>query len=283
MASLSKELLMEILSNNNNNGPSICNPCTRKYTKLLPYDNSTVPIVIGFGYDPLIDDHKLLTYTVKILDEIDISCSLCEFQLYCVKAKTWKKVNCNNNAFVENYGYELFGYANVENCLYWIVNPRLKKDNISFIFGFDLQTEKHSELALPFDHNDEASLLMFGPPVGLEGCLCVTRRVIDTRHRWKFEIWGVKVKNYDHDHDDHNKQCWSLMFTLVPDHPSRFLCYFDIILPIKNFRSTNQLLLDVNHKLFLYDLETESTKPLHVPLLDDSQNFEAFLGVQSLL
>ncbi|XP_062076149.1 F-box protein CPR1-like [Humulus lupulus] len=228
---------------------TICNPSTRNYMKLSP-----LSMVIGFGYDPLIDDYKLV-----------IEAPLCGTQLHCVKAKTWKKLSCSD-AFSKNYGYHS-GHAFVENRLYWMVWS--KASCTRFIFSLDLQTEKHSTLAFPFDTK---TTCVFGP-VEFEGCICVVR--CDTKATnlpWSFEIWGMR---------DH-KECdcsWTMLFSLVAHDSDSF--YY--VLPLKYYKTTNQILLKIGYKLFLYDLKTNTYEPLNVPFLAKYERVGAFLGVQSLV
>ncbi|XP_062102376.1 putative F-box protein At3g16210 [Humulus lupulus] len=266
--------------------PFLWNPSTRNYGKVSfnkDYASYSLTTVIGLGYDPLIDDHKIFTSTV-IVPQKRKKRSVCVFQQYCVKAKTWKKLICND-ALSENYGYD-FGHVFMENStLYWVVTPwdeEEKEDNedafcnVRFILGYDIVTEKHTKLPLPTSF-EETHCFVFGP-CDLDGCLSVVRQ--KKNERSCFEIWVMKEYGKEEE-----RRSWTKLFSVVAAAADHGPGYFQSRMrPIKYYESTNQLLLYVDcERLILYDSKMNTFKHVHVPILGVAGRFEAYLAVQTLV
>ncbi|PON67689.1 F-box domain containing protein [Parasponia andersonii] len=244
---------------------------SEKYTK-LPFNNTDSPYppaVIGFGYDPFINDHKLLTSTI-ISRGKDMSDSLCEFQLYCVKAKTWERLTQD---FSDNFGYDDFGrHALVSTSLYWLVMPRRQEaehgSSTQFVFAFDLVTYKVSKFSLP-NFEREPELCTLGVELG--GCLCLLCPYNEPER--SLDNWVMK------DLESSLGPTWAKQFSVArSDGPG----YFVYGVPLKYYKTTDQLLLYVDcERLILYDLRTKTTKDVKIPGIPESVG--ALLGVRSLV
>ncbi|KAF4350276.1 hypothetical protein F8388_017660 [Cannabis sativa] len=252
--------------------PSIYNPFTKNHTPLSHYSYRLSPYakVIGLGYDPLIDDYKVVAHTR--FDSIRQN-YVSKYHLYYVKAQTLKRLNCHD-AFLENYGYELSNCAFVDNCLYWIV-VKSESSGMNLIFAFDLKTEKHNTLSLPFQSKGNAFRA-----VEFEGSVCVIKPIYrDIGPLLDYEIWVMK------DHDKENSSCnWSMLFSVVSGVFGSNLS----VVPLKYYNTTNDqifLMLDF-HKLVVYDLKTNTVIKIvrfHDLMAKSGNSLSVFMGVQSLI
>ena len=74
----------------------IWNPCTRQYKRLsVPNYAHNVAICLGFGFDCIGNDYKILRIVRKVIRGRDMSEP--EAQLYSANAGTWKKIQVPNN------------------------------------------------------------------------------------------------------------------------------------------------------------------------------------------
>ncbi|PON91356.1 F-box domain containing protein [Trema orientale] len=98
---------------------------------------------VGFGYDPVNDDHKFLRMTHYF--GRDSSSFESEVKVYSLKSKTWKRVG--DHLY---HGYHCESGVLVGNSLHWMMRVRFPDStSVHIVVAFDFVTEKYWEILLP--------------------------------------------------------------------------------------------------------------------------------------
>ncbi|POO02560.1 F-box domain containing protein [Trema orientale] len=212
---------------------AVWDPSTRKYTK-LSFNNTDSPYpsaVIGFGYDPVIDDHKLLTSTI-----ISRGKDMSEFQLYRVKAKTWERLT---EDFSDNFGYDDFGrHALVSTSLACDAKAAGSRTWLKYPIRFRVRSrDLQSEQVFVAEFRKRTCPLHTGGRIRRLPLLALPLRRTRTSQ------------------------------VARSDGPG----YFVYGVPLKYYETTVQLLLYVDcERLILYDLKTKTTKDVKIPGIPES-------------
>ncbi|KAK1366513.1 hypothetical protein POM88_042074 [Heracleum sosnowskyi] len=149
------------------------NPATRKVRVLPTPTNVPIPFMlmgsdaVGFGYDHLNDDYKVVRFVDSQIQGIMVT-------VYSLKRNSWTRAETITNRIRLRMN---FGFFN-NGALYWLAT----KDT-HIIVAFDLGVERHRELPLP-DGVDKTD----GHPMGLivfDRCLCL----IDQYRGSRMDIW----------------------------------------------------------------------------------------------
>ncbi|PON99560.1 F-box domain containing protein [Trema orientale] len=276
-------LLVGFSTDTEEQGMAIWNPSTRKCTT-LSYNTDSIykSQVIGFGYDPVNDDYKLLTSTIISLARggggeyiLELRSCCYEYQLYSLKAKTWKTLD---KGFHDNYGYQ-YGHALVSNALHWIVIPKLEqlgRDSSpplsTFIFAFDLVTETGRRLSMPNLVIEGEKPCTYHRLVELGGSLCVVSGYRGIPPDCHFDIWIMK--------GDNTTMPWVKLFSLVPSNVGTH--YLSSLLPLTYNTTGDQVLLAINFRtLIVYDLRTRTAKDVRISGVGEC--FNACMCVSSLV
>lgn len=224
------------------------NPATRKCKKLptppehIPQPNILIgSSVIGFGYDHVNDDYKVVRTVDSQIYGIMVS-------VYSLNSNSWKRaetitnrirltgpfgecVNGSSYWLAKNDGYFYSGYS-----------------ESGFIVAFDLGVEKHRELPFPSEV-DEASNNGMGLIV-FDRSLCL----IDHYTGLRTVIWQMN--------DNGVGNSWSKLLSL--EQPG-ILGSFKIAYPVAFSKTRAAFLLEVDEKkLMWYDYENNKIKDISV-------------------
>lgn len=219
------------------------NPATRKCKKLpMPQKNILIgSSVIGFGYDHVTDDYKVVRTVDSQVSGIMVS-------VYSLHNNLWKRAETITNRLRLTGP---FGVC-VNGSSYWLA----KNDDYfysdysgsGFIVAFDLRVEKHRELPFPSDVDEGSSngigLIVFDRSV------CLIDHYIGSRT----DIWQMK--------DNGMGNSWSKLLSL--EQPGIFGS-FEIAYPVAFSKTRTAFLLRVDeNKLIWYDHENNSVKDVSV-------------------
>nr|XP_043613633.1 F-box protein CPR1-like [Erigeron canadensis] len=159
----------------------IVNPSTREVNKItkpqIPAE--TGPLFWGFGHDSYVDDYKAVIGYLK-----DENCTC--FQVFSLKANTWKMIEEVNHAFSSRIGVLCKG------ALHWVAYDNSSKKNI--VLSFSLLDEKFVEVPQPDDvryQYDVAQefLMRLGT---MKDCLCVFLHESLLDELWVMKEYNVK-------------------------------------------------------------------------------------------
>lgn len=211
------------------------NPTMREIRKLPRTDNMLIPCrlfgssVIGFGYDHVSDDYKVMRTSDSQLAGIMVS-------VYSLKNNVWTRADTISNS-VRLYGsFGLFANGS----LHW-----LSRSDESII-AFDLGVDEHRKLPFPAGIRKKNGKALFA----FNGCLGLIDHCPDTRtDLWVMNNNGVETS-------------WSKLLSL--EQPG-ILGSFDFVYPVSLSKSQNEILLVVdNKKLLWYDRETNKVKDIEL-------------------
>lgn len=208
------------------------NPATRKIRKLPRANNIPIPFmligscVVGFGYDHVSDDYKVMrTYDSQIYN-IMVS-------VYSLKSNTWTRADTISND-IRIWGD--FGvYAN--GSLYW-----LEEDNN--IFVFDLGVHRHREISYPagVDSTGGAAIGL----VAFDRCLCL----IHECHGSCTDLWLMN--------NNGEENSWSKILSL--EQPG-LLGSYKKLFPVAFSKTRDNILLSLDGDKFIwYDHERKKVK-----------------------
>lgn len=209
------------------------NPTTREITKLPRAYNMPIPCiligssVIGFGYDHVNDDYKVMrTYDSQIYNIL--------VSVYSLKSNSWTRAETISNdiRFFGNFGVFSNG------SLYWLARSGPN------IIAFDLAVHEHKMLPFPADVDMNAE-----PKIGLfvfNKCLCLVDRYPDSlTNMWLLTDNGVE-------------NSWSKLLSL--EQPGT-LGSSKFVRPVAFSKTRNEILLSADHeKLVWYDCESNEVK-----------------------
>lgn len=247
---------------------ALWNPSTRRYRKLPISHPEHFPFPVGvfefsttgFGYDSVNDDYKFLRMLPGRKDDI---LSLCpDVKLYSVKAKTWKTVN----GFPSYYGYQAGIGIFVNGALHWLVCQ--EPNSYCFIVGFDLVTEEHREVLLPFYQDGRFYIKL----VELGGCLSLVKNYRpEHKNSERAEIWVMKEYGV--------QESWTKLFSVVPSDVS---AAFDYALPVLHLKSSDQVVMNLGGEKFaFYDMERKRIE--NVTISGTPNGFKSCVCVGSLV
>lgn len=135
------------------------NPATRKIRKLPRANNIPIPFmligscVVGFGYDHVNDDYKVMrTYDSQIYNIL--------VSVYSLKSNTWTRADTISNDIRIWGDFGVFANGS----LYWLI-----EDNN--IFAFDIAVHRHRELSYPAGEDSTGGNGL--GLVALNRCLCL--------------------------------------------------------------------------------------------------------------
>ena len=231
---------------------ALWNPSTTRYIRIpLPFTNSAHdrcridPIMIGFGYDPVNDDHKLL---IVVFLEPSYSVTF-EIQphvrLFSLKAKTWKRIKYLPRCFLasrQGFGRGVL----VENVLHWRAD-RFEQTSNS-IWAIDLVTEDLNCLPIPdCIVKEKYSYIKL---VELGGWLCLVCNYFnqdnaddaDLNFVESVDIWVMKEYGVN--------ESWTKLFSVTGA--------FDYLTPLAYLKASHHVLLNYGHdanKFVLYDMK----------------------------
>lgn len=209
-------------------------PATRKIRVLPIPTNIPIPFMllqsdaVGFGYDHLNDDYKVVRFVDSQLEGIMVT-------VYGLKSNSWTRADTITNRIRLRMNFGLF----VDGTLYWLA---AKGPHI--IVAFDLGVERHRELPIPAGAN-KTNKYHFG-------LIVYNRRVcfIDHYPSSCTDVWMLN--------DNGVETSWSKL--LAVEQPGVFRC-FDIVWPIAFSKIRNNILLAVDRNKFAwYDSERNEVK-----------------------
>ncbi|PON91357.1 F-box domain containing protein [Trema orientale] len=224
------------------------NPSTRKYMKVPLSDLREDPGnfefgMLGFGYDPVNDDHKFLRMIHYFTR--DSSSFHSEVKVYSLKSKTWKRV-----ADYPYYGVHHGSGVLVCNSLHWIMALRFPDSTLAYlVVAFDLVTEEYRQILLRDKKSKQinifnTTLTEFG------GWLCELTKVTKGDRVDHVDIWVMKEYGV--------RESWTKLFSVVPSDVTGIFKSATLLAYLK---SAHQALFDLDgEKLMVYDLETKKAK-----------------------
>ncbi|KAF5474932.1 hypothetical protein F2P56_006784 [Juglans regia] len=212
----------------------------------------------GFGYDPVHEDHKL----VSISQFIDF-----DNEVFISKVKVYS-LRENELRDSEDMPYALCYTGKngtlTSGCLHWVVKRKFKFDEAYIIVAFDLTVESFREVPMPECTKERIQI-----DVGvLGGCVCM----VANYNYGHVDVWVMKEYAV--------KESWAKLFTVAQDEVfGRSLRYLK---PLAYSKSGEEVLFQQNHKrLVWYDLRVKSVRNANFGGLPAS--FEAEVCVQSLV
>ncbi|XVF78149.1 hypothetical protein PTKIN_Ptkin14bG0106000 [Pterospermum kingtungense] len=194
--------------------------------------------LIGFGFDSLRDDYKILKITQKNVQDKYV-----EVELYSVKTNSWKILAPQKlHLYTDNYSMA-FGNGVV----HWIAFVRVKNKPHCwckfFLLGFNMCHEVFKEIMLPkslrnLDYQRGQSSMHVMPYAELSS-IAVTESVYDGSIS---NMWVMKKY--------HMVETWTKMFNLV-------VCGMGQVPRVLGFRKNGGLIMDgfSNQRVVLHDME----------------------------
>ncbi|KAK1377884.1 F-box domain-containing protein [Heracleum sosnowskyi] len=228
------------------------NPTTTEVKKLPRTDNMLIPCrlfgssVIGFGYDQVSDDYKVMRTSDSQLAGIMVS-------VYNLKNNLWTRADTIPISISLYGSFGLFANG----CLHW-----LSGSNESII-AFDLGVHKHRKLPFPagIRKKNGKALFVFNRCLGL----------IDHRPDSLTEMWVMNNNGVE--------ASWSKLLSV--EQPG-ILGSFDFVYPVAFSKDQNEILLVVdNNKLVWYDRETNNVK--NIELHGFPESFDLLVCNESLV
>lgn len=229
------------------------NPATRKIRKLPRANNIPIPFmligscVVGFGYDHVNDDYKVMrTYDSQIYN-IMVS-------VYSLKRNTWTRADTISNRIRIWGDFGVFANGS----LYW-----LAEDNN--IFSFDLGVHRHRELSYPAGVDRTG-----GNGIGLVAfnrCLCLINEYPGSRT----DLWLLNNSG--------EENSWSKILSV--EQPG-ILGSFKELIPVTFSRTRDKILLSVDgDNVMWYDHGKKKVK--NVTLNGFPQPADLFVYTESLI
>ncbi|KAJ9555868.1 hypothetical protein OSB04_010482 [Centaurea solstitialis] len=157
----------------------VANPSTREVKKLRkPQVPEYEPLCWGFGYDPSIDDYKVVVGFQKG----DVTC----FKALTLKSNVWKVIGEVNYDFLSRVGVLCNG------ALHWVMYGGPSQNYEMVILSFDISKEEFMEVPQPDDErfvslHDSATRLGT-----IDGCLCLFSRSLLPHKIWMMKEYNVK-------------------------------------------------------------------------------------------
>lgn len=253
---------------------AIWNPLTGRCHK-LPITNFQSPkdfdgfhhFIHGFGFDPKSDDYKVVRVLQfywyylpshgclynEFSDSEDDTFAGSEVQVYSLKTKSWRRIEC----FPFILCYPCSGVL-ANGALHWVARKRHNVDSTSYIIlAFDLRSEKCRVVPQPNydDINFHMSLFLLG------GSLCILCHY--PRHG--VDIWVMK--NYE-------LQSWCRLISITQPKPIEF---FEYIKPLALSKNGSEVLLELDYsKLVWYNLKKKTLRHVNINGLPKSFGTELF-------
>ncbi|XP_074341110.1 F-box protein CPR1-like isoform X1 [Apium graveolens] len=201
------------------------NPATRKIRKLPRANNIPIPFmligscVVGFGYDHVNDDYKVMrTYDSQIYNIL--------VSVYSLKSNTWTRADTISNEIRIWGDFGVFANGS----LYWLTD-----DNN--IFAFDLGVHRHRELSYPagMDRTGKIAIGLFA----LKRCLCL----INNYPRSRTDFWLMN--------SNAEENFWTKILSV---EQSSIPGFYKQLYPVASSKTGNNILLFVDgDKLMWYD------------------------------
>ncbi|CAA0262802.1 unnamed protein product [Arabidopsis thaliana] len=180
------------LTRKDNNELAIWKPTSTKFKRVPMIKRGQTQNLLGFGYDRVLDDYKIVT----IIDK--------KTYIFTFKESSWREsklIPSSDCFFKERTG------TVVDNCMYWIAN-RFNKEK--FILCFDFVNEEYSKLNVPMmlsglEFNSwldvsRGELCVINHYPSVDDNLCVCRREIRSGKkiaRWDSDPWMNVAGNDD--------------------------------------------------------------------------------------
>lgn len=215
------------------------NPATRKFRELPTPTNIPPPFgligssVVGFGYDHLNDDYKVVRMYVGQIWGMMVT-------VYSLKNNSWTQAETVSNEIRLTAKRGM--YAN--GSLYWLATK-----DLPIIFAFDLGVERHRELPYPTYRNENDQIGGMGMIV-FNKCL----RIIDHYSDYRTDTWLMN--------DNGVENSWSMVLSVEQQGPDRS---FTIVWHGDFSKTQNDLLITVDEdRLMWYDHEKNEVKNVTV-------------------
>ncbi|XP_027151024.1 F-box protein CPR1-like [Coffea eugenioides] len=229
------------------------NPWIQKSWKLpsFPVEYSMygrAPFLLGFGYDRVNDDYKVLNrISSTSLFDTDQSRWCDEVFVYSLKMNTWRRTERFLFKVSDNDCYCTADCILANGALHWFMKER-RSNGVSYIVSFDLSSEEFRKMSCPrYPENYVHQNLRV-----LNGCLClVPYYKVDGRYAadlWVMEEYGVD-------------KSWAKLTSVTMPLGSKFRS----LTPLALSKNKRRLLLQIDgEKLVLHDLETKCTTDLAI-------------------
>lgn len=242
---------------NPNNNIVLWNPWIQKYWEFsTPQTDASIRAdnvsFLGFGYDQVHDDYKVLNLATALTDFLSGEASNLyqdDIYLYSLKLNSWRRIE--NLPFRVSLGS--FGDGALLNgALHWIAEKNEQNGNKYCVLAFDLSSEEFRKMACPsfpeeyfYSHNLKI----------INGSLCL---IITNNYPWNgisvVDLWVMEDYGVD--------ESWTKLTSVKM--PSDFwnLGHFT---PLAYSKKSKQVLLQINwEKLVIYDLETKTKRDVNI-------------------
>ncbi|KAK8615161.1 hypothetical protein V6N13_068942 [Hibiscus sabdariffa] len=233
------------LSVGDNEAFSLWNPWTGKSqmlpttgTEFPPWESCRPSIYLGFGYDPISDDYKLVRITqfYGVKDGIFAT----EVKVYSLRTNSWRRIK----DFPFHLSHRHRGVL-VNNALHWEVSTPFKLNTQRLVAAFDLGTEEYRLVELPdcLGRGLRMDLYVVG------GCLCL---VVCYGEFGSIDIWIMKEHGV--------KESWTKLISIKYCELIEYLSY---VVPVAFSRNGRKVLLKVDCKTLVWlDLRSSSLEKI---------------------
>ncbi|XP_022723785.1 F-box/kelch-repeat protein At3g06240-like [Durio zibethinus] len=237
------------------------NPTTRQH-KILP--ESPIPgppnfrevsVTIGFGYDPIIDDCKVVRIVSWLLYNERLKAKSNQAQVYTLGTNSWKGKEILNSVEFDPCGNQAF----VNGAIHWLVRVRVLDSWVRHyaIVRFNVSSDEIISFLLP-------RVVVHGKVLErrvdvFRSSLCVVNSLNRRQRQW-FEIWTMD--------EDGGKKSWTKLHVIGP-----FVPYKKVI----GFGMHEKLLLKGETGLTIFDISRKEGKHFAIDGTFGAFNAVAFM------
>nr|XP_043611918.1 putative F-box protein At3g16210 [Erigeron canadensis] len=156
------------------------NPSIRRAVKVHDLTSWSLNELYGFGFDPIVDDYKILKISYSLSGQWTSS-------VYAVKTGIWSEIS--STPTTTSFSTEVSRSCFLNGALHWLVKRIIRYDHMSMtylnILTFDLSTHVFGEIELPKRNWESGHLII------IEGCLAAS-----SSRDGKCLIWIMREYNW---------------------------------------------------------------------------------------
>ena len=248
---------------------AIWNPLIRRYRKLPTLEKvfPRITIALGFGYDTLNDDYKVLRVVQFLNREFDV-------KMYSLKSKSWKNIK---EQWPKKGWKRSSKTVSVNGALHWLVAEN--KQGPVMILAFDLANEKFRDFATPRQPPTYGAERFL--EAGLEGFLEACLEVLNGKlcfivnlDKKDNEVWLMEEYG--------EGSSWTRVYKIEYDGVFKKVKFFNPLMFCKN---SKKILMEKCHggRTFLIWFDTEIKKHEKVKIRKLPHVFQTAICTGSLL
>lgn len=241
----------------------IWNPSVEKsftIPKFKPLRASLVKCFLGFGFDSLRNDYKV----VRIANQINVPNVVQDVEIYSLRAGAWRNLPCDH---APNYAiHDLFHMPTLTNgAFHWVASEKQNKGTFqNLVAAFDMGNEVFREIMVPNDLVKIDVLQLSISVLGTSLALIQYEKILLSDHCW---VWVMK--------DYGMTESWGRLYTIDMREE---------ILRVVGFKKNNEVLCASATRgtgLVSYDPNSREIKNLGIHGLNDRYYVDKY--VESLV